>query len=86
MKNKKILYTLLLIFVTFMSGCSTMAYVKAKNGKTYYIDTAVCETYKLEGNSMQCRPYYTCDQVVTYQPIIEDCNLNTCGSSCSTNY
>ena len=83
MKKKFTLYALIIAVSTFTIGCSSKAVlIQAENGKTYYVDSEICETYKLSNDSMYC---YTgnsrCDTVV-YKPVKIGCDSqNVCGKT-----
>jgi len=81
MKSKITLYSSLVMVAAIMTGCSTAALVEAPNGKTYYIDTAKCDTYKLKKDSMYCYTEESTCQTTIYKPVGTYCKSKVCGSS-----
>ncbi len=84
MKKNIMLYSLLLITAALVSGCASggAALIEAPNGKTYFVDTTTCETYKLKGDSMLCYTGQSRCDITTYKPVTTGCqSQKVCGTS-----
>ena len=77
------IYSLLLATAALVSGCvNGSALIEAPNGKTYFVDTTTCETYKLKGDSMLCYTGQSRCDITTYKPVTTGCqSKKVCGIS-----
>lgn len=80
MKTNMIILGLFSIATLILSGCSSKAMMfEAVNGKSYYIDKKICDSYKLKKDAMYCYSEENSCQATIYQPVTSGCQSKICG-------